>query len=165
MKMLPGWLATLAIVGMVLAAPAPNRGPIRGKKVDYELHDGHFEKNNSGLKGVSSFLVLSSREAFDKVFGIARVIGEQHFVPADAFDTKIVVAVIKRGNTITHYKVDEVTAEEETLQVRYTSSDRGGGGGTARFASPLIFSLDRKPYRSVIFIENGKQVHKLKIER
>lgn len=148
----------------ILAAPAPDPNADEGKKVGYELHDGHFQRNDAGLKGNASYLVLGSREAFDKIFGIARVIGKQNFVPRDAFEKKMVVAVIKRGAGITQYQMESVTARGETVQVRYkaTMDERGGD---AQFASPLILTLDRDHYKSVVFIENGKKVETVKVEK
>jgi hypothetical protein len=83
--------------------------------------------------------------------------GKQNFVPKDAFDKKVVFAVIKRGNAITEYKVDKVTADDGTLYVEYTTKAKGDGG-TATFASPLIVSVDNDKFKSVVFIENGKKV-------
>jgi len=154
-------LATLGLPLLLLAAPAPDEDTAKGKKVEFDVHNGHFQKNNAGLKGDSSYLVFSDRDAFDKVFGIGRVIGKQNFVPRDAFDKKVVVAVIKRGNAITEYKVEKVTADEGTLYVQYTA--KMGPAGTATFASPLIVSVDRDRYKSVVFIENGKKVDTVKL--
>ncbi len=95
------------------------------------------------------------------MFGIARVIGKQNFVPKDAFDKKMVVAVIKRGNAVTEYKVEKVTADDGTLYVKYTA--KMGTAGTATFASPLILSVDKDKYTEVVFLENGKKVEKVKV--
>ena len=156
-------LATLGLPLLVLASPAPGDALAKGKKVEFDVHNGHFEKNNSGLKGGSSYLVFNDRDAFDKVFGIARVMRKQNMVPKDAFDKKMVVAVIKRGNTVTEYKVEKVTANDDTLYVQYTA--KMGPAGTAAFASPLIVSVDRDKYKSVVFIENGKKAEMVKIEK
>jgi len=159
-------LATLAVLALplvVVAAPAPDEDTAKGKKVEFAVHDGHFEKNDSGLKGDSSYLVFGDRDAFDKVFGIGRVIGKQNFVPKDAFDKKMVVAVIKRGKAVTEYKVEKVTADDGTLYVRYTA--KMGEAGTATFHSPLIVSVDKDKYTSVVFIENGKKAETVKVAK
>jgi hypothetical protein len=162
MKMLLAALAALCLPLLVAAAPAPDEDTAKGKKVDFDVHNGHFQKNDAGLKGDASYLAFTDRDAFDKVFGIGRVIGKQNFVPKDAFDKKMVVAVIKRGNAITEYKVDKVTADEGTLYVQYTATAKPGGG-TATYASPLIVSVDKDKYKQVVFLENGKKVETVKL--
>ena len=45
--------------------------------IDYTLHSGYFEKNNSGLKGEASYLAIADRQTFDKVFGVAFTMGKK----------------------------------------------------------------------------------------
>jgi hypothetical protein len=147
-----------------LAAPAADEDKAKGKEVKYEEYNGHFQKNDAGLKGDASYLTFSDRAAFDKVFGVGRVMGnKQKFVPKDAFDKQIVVAVIKRAKALTTYKVEKVTADEGTLYVQYTA--KTGDAGTAEYASPLIISVDNDKYKNVVFIENGKKAETVKIEK
>jgi hypothetical protein len=161
MKTLFAALAVLALPLLVRAAPAPHEDTAKGKEVKFDVHHGHFEKNNAGLKGDSSYLVFTDREAFDKIFGAAAIMRKQNFVPKDAFDKKMVVAVIKRGKAVTEYKVEKVTADDGTLYVQYTA--KMGTPGSATFASPLIVSMDKDKYKSVVFIENGKKAEKVKV--
>jgi hypothetical protein len=126
-------------------------------KVDFEAHDGHFESNKSGLKGDASYLAITDRAGFDAVFGTAAVMGKKfNYVPKDAFDKKLVVAVIKRGNAQVEYKVEQVTTADDKLYVQYTAKAKDPT--TAKYASPLILTLDKGKYTSVVFIENGKEV-------
>ncbi len=163
MKTLFAAFALVALPLFVCAAPAPDDDTAKGKEVKFDVHDGHFQKNNADLKGDSLYLVFSDRDAFDKVFGVGRVVGKQNFVPKDAFDKKMVVAVIKRGNAVTTYKVEKVTADDGTLYVQYTA--KTGDAGSAKFASPLIVSVDKDKYTAVVFLENGKKVEKVKVEK
>jgi len=153
----------LALPFLLIAAPTPDEDTAKGKKVDFDVHNGHFEKNNSDLKGDSSYVVFSDRDAFDKVFGLGRVMGKQNFVPKDAFDKKMVVAVIKRAKALTEYKVEKVTADEGTLYIQYTA--KTGDPGSATFHTPLIVSVDKDNYKKVVFIENGKKVDTVKIAK
>lgn len=133
-----------------------------GAAVPYVHHSGHFEKNNSGLKAEPSFVVATDREAFDKVFGVAFTMGKRpNVVPPDAFEKKLVAAVIKRGPAPTTYMVEKVTAAGGTVTVRYKAET--GPAGTARFASPLIVSLDRAGVKKVDFVENGKGVGSVEV--
>jgi hypothetical protein len=162
MKTLLAPLAALCLPLLALAAPAPDTDTAKGKKVEYDVHNGHFVRNDARLKGDASYLVFTNRDGFDKVFGTGAVMRKQNFVPRDAFEKKMVVAVIKQGKAITEYKVDGVTADEGTLYVRYTAKAKGNGG-SADFASPLILSVDKDEYRTVVFLENGKEADKVTV--
>ena len=127
--------------------------------IEYMVHSGYIEKNNSGLKGEASYLAIKDRETFDKAFEVAFTMGKKpNVLPVNAFDTRIVVAAIKRGGQVWEYKVEGVTADHATLTVRYGATSKDGSG--AQFASPMVVSVARGPYKKVIFIENGKEVGK-----
>jgi hypothetical protein len=119
-----------AAAGLALAAaaaPADDKAEAKGKDVDYQVHSGYFERNDSGLKGDASYLALADQKAFDAVFGVGRVVGgKQNFLPKDALDAKVVAAVVKRGKSVVEYKVEKVLADGETLYVQYTTADKGG---------------------------------------
>jgi len=131
----------------------------KGKKVEFDVHANHFQKNNAGLKGASSYLVFTDYASFDKVFGVAVTMDKlkPNFVVKDTFDKKMIIAVIKRGNAPIVYKVNSVTAEGEKLFVQYTTKAEMAQP-TATFASPLIVSVAKNDYKSVEYIENGKKV-------
>jgi len=149
-------LSLLLAAGIVL--PAASAAFEKGAKVEFKTYAApYFEKNNSGLKGEASFLVLPDKESFDKVFGVGFVMGKKPPVlKGDDFNKKLVVAVIKRGDAPVKYKVDSVTEAGDELRVSYTA--KAGAPGTAKFASPLILTLDKGKYKSVTFIENDKKV-------
>ncbi len=162
-------LAGILIALTTLAGPSAPGGAAdeekpRAKKVEFEVYDGYFESNKSGLKGPQSFLVFTDAKAFNKTFGKAVVMGKKRkFLPEDAFDSKIVAATIKRGNKIWTYKVEKVTAGRGKLFIHYKATAKDGG--TARFASPLIIAVDRGKYSEVVFIENGKKTGAASIEK
>ncbi len=152
--------ATAALAALLAVAPAPADDKIeaKGKDVDYDVHSGYFESNKSGLTGDSSYLAFSSQKAFDAVFGVARVMGDKpRFLPKDAFDAKVVVAVVKRGKSVYDYKVEKVTNDDGVLTLQFTAAPQESSA-TATFATPLIVSVDKGKYDSVAFIENGKKV-------
>ena len=152
-------LCALALVGVSRADDATKEKP-----VTFEQHSGYFESNKSGLKGPASYLAFTDAAAFNKVFGVGFTMGKKpNVLPKGAFDKRLAVAVIKRGDAIWQYKVNKVTAKDGTLTVAYEATSRGAGG-TARFASPLIVSVPKDKYKTVEFIENGKKVGSAKIE-
>jgi hypothetical protein len=150
-------LVLLASVG--LPSPLARADEAKGDKVEYATFADYFEKNNSGLKGDQSFLVFANKEAMDKIVSLRPPLmggKKPAAVPADAFDKKLVLAVISRGNAATTYTVEKVTADGETLYVQYKAEM--GKAGTAKFASPLILTADKGKAKKVVFIENGKTV-------
>ena len=123
----------MTLVALALFVPLCSAEAKKNVKVEYELNTGYFEKNNSGLKGDASYLAFTDKAAFDAVFGVGRTMGPKpNFVEKDAFKKNLVVlAVIKRGNAVTEYKVDQVTAGDGTLYVQYTATEKPGAA-TAR---------------------------------
>jgi hypothetical protein len=148
--------ALFAIALVSLAGVGRAADEAKGEKVEFAVHTGHFQKNDAGLKGDQSFLLLTTPEGFDKVFGAGFVMGKKpNVVPKDAFDKHVVAATIKRGNAITTYDVEKVTLDKDgTLYVQYKAT--AGPPGTATFASPLIVSAPKDKVKKVEFIENGK---------
>jgi hypothetical protein len=153
-----------ALLAVMVLAPALSRAD--EKKVEYTVQGpGYFESNKSGLTGDSSHLVFTDKKSFDGVFRTLFVPGgKAKLLPKDAFDTKIVIATIKRGTSVYTYKVEKLTADDGVLKLSYTATGKDGGG-SARFASPLIVSLQKGKYTSVEFIENGKKVGMVKVAK
>ena len=161
------WLSTVLGIGALVLAVGRVAGDdvTKEKSVPFEQHSGYFESNKSGLKGPASYLVFTDKADFDKVLGVAFTMGRRpNVLPRDAFKTRMVVAVIKRGDSIWTYKVEKATEKEGVLTVAYQATSKGGGE-TARFASPLIVSLGKGNYTSVVFVENGKKVETLKVSK
>jgi hypothetical protein len=149
--------AVLAALTVSARADDKAKAEAKGKEVEYTAYPGYFEKNDSGLKGDASYLAISTPKLFDATFGIGFTMGKKPDVlPKDAFDSKVAAAVIKRGKAITEYKVEKVTADDDTLYVQYTTTEKGGGG-TAMYASSLIVAVDKAKLKKVVFIENGKE--------
>ena len=59
-------------------------------------------------------------------------------LPRDAFDKKIVVAVIKRGNAVTEYKVEQVTAGDGTLYVQYSATEKNTAASARSLRSQVL---------------------------
>jgi hypothetical protein len=155
-------------------APAPDAGE---RKVEHKVHQGYLESRQSPLKSEASYLVFTEREAFDRVLGVGIVAGRPTDVlPANAFQTRMVVAVIKRTNDLGDLQVSRVAATGETLHVHYKAAvgrppasgprasaparslSRAPVRTAAAVASPLVVSLPKGKYARVIFVENGKKV-------
>ena len=142
-----------------LAADAPATA---AKPVAHDTHDGYFVSNKFEPGAPTSFVVLKDQPSFDEVFGVGMVMRDKsHRLPPAAFEKKMVVAAIHRGKAMVTYKVESVTAEAQTLIVRYTATSKPDA--TAEFACPLIISLDKGDYKSVRFVESGKAIKSLSL--
>jgi hypothetical protein len=127
------------------------------KPVAFETHEGYFVSNKFEPGAPASFVGIRDQASFDKVFGVAMVMGDKsHRLPAHCFDKKIVVSAIHRGKAMVTYQVKSVAAEGRTLVVRYTTQSKPDDN--AEFACPLILSLDKGDFTTVRFVENGKDI-------
>lgn len=136
---------------------------IRQTATDYHQYRSYFEKNNSRLKGRSSFLVITSQPQFDRIFGAAAMATENDFLPEGAFKTRMVVAAIKRGNSINEYKIKQVASDKGKLFIWYDTEERAQE--SASFSSPLIVAVDKGRYREVVFMENGKRAGSVRLRK
>jgi hypothetical protein len=156
-------MRSVVMVALLGASFAVAQDTGKPAKIEFVHYKGYFEKNNSGLKGESSYLVISTAADFDKYFGFGRVMGPKPVtLPTNADDFKklLVIAAIKRGNVITEYTVESVTASGETLTINYKAVAKGVPGN-ASFASPMVVSIPAGKYTKVEFNENGKVVEKV----
>lgn len=122
--------------------------------LEFQKYENYFEKNNSGLIGATSYLAFKNQKQFDRIFGVAPTMGENNFLPENAFKSKTIVATIKRG-ALRRYTVEKVTTENRKLIIWYTYKD--DAPGTATFASPLILSVAKGKYNEVVFMENNEK--------
>jgi len=133
-----------------------------GREVEFERYDSsYFEKNNSGMNDEKSYLVLTDQEQFDKVFHPAPRAGKNTFLPSNTFETKIIIATIKRGS-MRRYSDVTVTEKDGVLTVSYTAEDDKPGSATYRV--PLILAVDKGEYDEVVFMENGERAGEVKLK-
>jgi hypothetical protein len=149
----------LFVGSTVFAAEKPAKSAV---PVAFDTHTGYFVSNKFEPKASASFIVFQDQKAFDHVFGTAMVIRDKsHRLAPGAFEKKIVLAVIHRGKAVVRYNVESVTVEDKTISLQY--STKTGLPDTAEFACPLIISIGKDAYKAVRFIEDGKEVKKLKL--
>lgn len=130
----------------------------------YERYDGHyFERNDSGLTGDTSYLVITSQEDFDKIFAPAATMGGNKYLPKDTFDSHFVVATIYRSDRLRSYGVRGVSVKNDELYVSYSASD--AKQEKASFRSPLILVIPKGNFSAVIFVQNGKKVSTVHLSR
>lgn len=152
--------ALLLAALLALAAPARAADAAKGQKAAFEVYEAYFERNDSGLKGGASYLALTDKDGFAKVFAARPpLMGKPRpaLLAAGAFDKRFVAAVVTRGNAVTTYAVEAVTLDANgTVYVQYKADT--GPAGPATFASPLVVSVPKEGAKKVVFIENGKTV-------
>ena len=130
-------------------------------KLSFDTYSGYFVSNKFEPDAAESFVVITSRQQFDKVFGVAFVMGDKsHRLPKDAFKSNIVLAAIKRGKAVWEYKVAGVTVDNGLVNLRYTATSKKSD--TATFACPLIVSIPKGDYAAIQFWDGGKAVKKVK---
>lgn len=132
------------------------------KEPEFVVHTGHFEKQDTGLKGESSLLLLTDNESFTKYLGAVPPSGlgggVRKYTPVtkDVFDQKVVAVVIKRGHAITLYTEVSTKTEGDTLTMTFKSQEGKPNAGT--FASPLVVAVPKGTITRVVFVENGKEI-------
>ncbi len=156
-------MRTVSVFAVLAAALGAGAGEA-GKKVDYDTgYKAYFVKNNAPVKDYPAHLVLTDKKQFDRVFGVGFTMKKPKTIAPGAFETKIAVIVIKKGNAITKYTVQQVTVAKGELRVQYDAKE--GQAGTATFASPLIVMVAGRDYTRVVFVENGKEVAKVAVQK
>ena len=131
-------------------------------KLAFDTYSGYFVSNKFKPDAAASFVVINDQAGFDQVFGVAMVMQDKsHRLPKDAFKSNMVVATIKRGKANCEYKVESVTVEKDVIQLQYTVTSEATPETT--FACPMIVSVPKGEYKAVVFVEDGKQVKKVKI--
>ena len=153
-RMRPALVILTFCLGLLAAEPATQPA---SKPVAFDVHNGYFVSNQFEPKEPSSFAVITDQKAFDRIFGVGVVWADKsHRLPEKSFDSKTVVAVIKRGETFWQFTVQDVQAGQGVLTIRYTATAEPQD--SAEFACPLIVSVPKGSYTSVQFIENEKLV-------
>ena len=131
-------------------------------KLPFDTYSGYFVSNKFEPDAAKSFVVIADQRQFDKVFGVAFVMGDKsHRLPKDAFKTLMGLAVIERGTAVWEFKVESVTEVKGVVELRYTTASKKSD--TATFACPLIVSVPKGRYTAVRFLENGKAVKTVEI--
>ncbi len=161
MKQLLTVLAAIVYLFTINAAAQNTKDGMKSTPAEFQKYDSYFKKSDDGLKGEKSYLVFASQQQFDKVFGYATTMGQNSFLPTDAFESKIVVAAVKRGN-LRHYDDVNVTTKNGKLMIWYNAKDDAPGGAT--YKSPLILAVDKGKYKEVVFMENSKKVGSVKLK-
>lgn len=147
-----GWLAVLA-TGNAWAWQAGRSST----PVEFQVHDGYFVVNKFEPDEPASFVVIQDQDIFDKIFGVAMVMNDKaNRLPHEAFKTKMALVAIKRGKATWEFDVQSVSADRSTLRIRYKTTETPSDSAT--FACPMIVSVPKGRYASVVFIENGETV-------
>lgn len=134
-------------------------------KANYTTLDGYYEKSTSGLSGPASHLVFTSVDPFDKVFALVPPMPKSTRTPVtkETFESKLVLAVVKRGQNLWNYEIERVTTDGDTLTLRYKVT-AGQFQGGATFASPMVISVDKAGVKKVVFVENGNTVNTVEVK-
>jgi|GEM_PF-1247374 len=149
--------ACLIVMAVVCGTPSATRANAseEGSDLPHKSYSGYFVSNQFEPDAAQSFLVIQSQADFDKVFGAAVVMRDKsHRLPKEVFTNNLVVAAIYRGNSLREFQVERVSENSDAVVLlRYTTLETLSD--TATFACPLIVSIPKNKYRSVLFLNNG----------
>jgi hypothetical protein len=161
MKSLAAVLTTMMILSIAAWGQTPSSQPAtQPTAIPFDIHDGYFVSNKFEPNEPESFVVLKDQTAFDQVFGTAFVMNDKsHRLPANAFEAKMVLAVVHRGKATWEYAVQGVSSEKGVLTIRYTATSKPSD--STEFACPLLVSMPKADYAAVEFVENGKVVKRI----
>jgi hypothetical protein len=88
----------------------------------FDMYSGYFVSNKFEPDAAESYVVLNDQDQFDKVFGVAFVMNDKsHRLPKDAFESLIIVAVIKRGNAFWEFETDVVHEQRYEVLLFFVS--------------------------------------------
>ncbi len=132
-------------------------------KLKFETYSGYFVSNKFEPKAATSFLAAHDQKQFDRIFGVAFVMGDKsHRLAPDAFKSQLVLAAIRRGMSFCTYQVTSVTEKDGVVQLRYKTTAKKSE--SASFSCPLIISVPQGKYQAIEFHENNKLVKRLAIK-
>jgi hypothetical protein len=150
-------LFAIVCVGQLATAAEPT-------KLDFEIYSGYFVSNKFEPGAANSFVVATTQEQFDTVFGVAFVMKDKsHRLPANAFKSLMVIAPIKRGKATWEFKVENVTVRNGVVELKYTATSQPSNSAT--YAVPFVVSIPKGEYNAVQFVENGKPKKKVVIRK
>jgi hypothetical protein len=156
-------LALILFTGTLVIGVSDGAEPAGRKAVVFDAYDGYFVSNKFEEREPTSFVVLTNQAAFEKVFGVAMVMGDKsHRLPANIFDKNMVVAAIHRGKAFVAYDVESIGVTGKTLVVRYRAKSEPNP--SAEFSCPLILSVAKGDYDAVQFVENGREIRVVQIQ-
>lgn len=160
-------ILTIVFLAAAFGTATAQKSVAAEREVEFQSYNKlrYFERNDSGLKGNSSYLVFTSLEKFEQIFGYAAINGENFFLPENVFDSKLVIAMIKRGNSRYEYDLKKVTVRKKELYVWYNTAPEKSstvaakpGNDSSSWTTPSFLTVDKNNYTKVVFMENGKRV-------
>jgi hypothetical protein len=125
-----------------------------------DTFSGYFVSNKFEPNAAESFVAIRDQSQFDKVFGVAMVMQDKsHRLPANAFESNMVLAVVKRGKATWQFRCEGVVLKDGLLTLRYLATSKKND--SAEFASPLIVLIRKAECVAIDFVENGNVVKRI----
>jgi hypothetical protein len=162
------WFAmSISMVGALCALQAhaaplapPSTKPSEATAVPYTVHGGYHLMRQLEMRETSGWAVVRDRKAFDALLAApVNPGGQSERLPADAFETKIVLVAGRVEKAIYAFKVDGVTARDGVVTINYSATKTSDL--SAPFPSTLIVAIPAGPHQAVEFAEGGKVVHRV----
>jgi hypothetical protein len=133
----------------------------------FETYSGYLVSSKLGPDVGESCMVITNEKRFNEVFWDMDKKGDTfHGLPDDAFASNLVLAVIRRPPPLFGWRFDaeRVTEGNGIVQLRYAATSEKSDAVLSAYT--LIVSIpkaDKRGYKAVEFIENGKTVKTIAI--
>jgi hypothetical protein len=118
----------------------------------FSIHEGYSVKR--GLAEGTHFFAFHDKTGFDEVLYWISDHNPHQPIPETYFATKIIIAVVKKGNRYWQMTVRRVTFRERIVTVDYAARVVAEDMSWTA-AIPLVASIPIVDYESIAFIENG----------
>jgi hypothetical protein len=143
----------MAVVAIAMGCGLAKQNGGKGKspsEIPYTIAQRYFVKNGYNEEDLANPKITSS-EKFNRLFGMATVMGKNGAPTSIDFNRQFVVAVVGvLSDALIHYQVHSLTKEGETLVLRYTQrKDPPAGFGSQ---SLLLVVVDNK-YDAEVWVE------------
>jgi len=126
-------------------------------KLEFEICAGYLVSFEVPLYTAETYHNLWTQDQFDHVFATDPALADTaRRAPKGAFDSRIVLAVVKRGKTLLQFKVEGVSEMNGIVRLRYNTTAKKTQ--PADFVSSLIVSIPKVHSSAFQFVENGKIV-------
>jgi hypothetical protein len=149
--------AKVFAVSLLAACFVSSLSAAEPEKLKFDAYSGYFVSNKFEPEAEASFVVATTEEQFNNVFGVAAVMRDRsHRLSKDAFKANIVLSAIKRGKALWEFRIDGITVKDGVVEFRYTTTEKKIEA--ASYACPVIVSIPKGKYKAIQFIENSKPV-------
>lgn len=145
-------MKNIALIAIICLGFSTMADAQKTKKIPYKVANRYFV-NNSVKDGLQAFPKITSEEEFNKLFGMAAVMGKNGTPTNIDFSKQYVIAIIDEiTNKSVKLTAESLTQNKENITFTYEKQE-GKDAGSAYFRHCLIIIVDKK-YDGNVTIKN-----------